>query len=133
MQVTKSSGPSGPFSFVERVMPAPEVEALKAAAESVDPFSAKNLIPTLWAAGVAALGGIANFYQKVKAGKTRAFNVMELAGEVIVSAFVGLLTFWICKGYGVNEWLTAAAVGITGHMGSRAIFLAEQWIENKVK
>lgn len=77
--------------------------------------------------------GMANFYQKVKSGKSRAFNVMELCGEIIVSAFVGLVTFWICKGYNVNEWLTAAAVAVTGHMGSRAIFLAEQWIETKLK
>lgn len=112
-------------------MTTPEIEAAKAAAS--EPFTSTNLIPTLWMLAVAALGGVANFYQKVKTGKARAFNVMELVGEILVSAFVGLLTFWICKGYGVNEWLTAAAVGITGHMGSRAIFLAEQWIETKLK
>lgn len=105
-------------------------EALKAAST---PFSQGNLVPTLWMTAIAALGGIANFYQKVKTGKARAFNVMELLGEVLVSAFVGLVTFWICRGYGVNEWLTAAAVAVTGHMGSRAIFIAEQWIETKLK
>lgn len=112
-------------------MPTPEVEAMKSIA--VEPFTLKNLIPTLWMLAIAALGGVANFYQKVKTGKSRAFNVMELVGEVLVSAFVGIVTFWICKGYNVNEWLTAAAVAITGHMGSRAIFLAEQWIETKLK
>lgn len=112
-------------------MATPEMEAAKAAAS--EPFTIANLIPTFWMVAVAALGGLANFYQKVKTGKARAFNVMELVGEVLVSAFVGLVTFWICKGYGVNEWLTAAAVAITGHMGSRAIFIAEQWIETKLK
>lgn len=112
-----------------------EAEALKAAAKAATeaPFSDANLIPTLWMAVIAALGGAANWYQKVKAGQARAFNVMELVGEILVSAFVGLVTYWICKGYGVNEWLTAAAVAITGHMGSRAIFIAEQWLENKTK
>lgn len=113
-------------------MPTPEVEAVKGAIEATDPFSLKSLIPTLWMVAIAALGGVANFYQKVKTGKARAFNVMELIGEVLVSAFVGLVTFWICKGYGVNEWLTAASVAITGHMGSRAIFIAEQYLENKI-
>lgn len=106
-------------------------EAAKAAAST--PFTDGNLVPTLWMMAVAALGGMANFYQKVKNGKTRAFNIMELLGEILVSAFVGLVTFWICKGSDVNEWLTAAAVAITGHMGSRAIFIAEQWIETKLK
>lgn len=112
-------------------MTTPEIEAMKAAA--AEPFSLKNLIPTLWMVAVAAIGGVANFYAKVKSGKARAFNFMELLGEILVSAFVGLVTYWICKGYGVNEWLTAAAVAITGHMGSRAIFLAEQWIEKKLQ
>lgn len=112
-----------------------EAEAMKEAAKAAasTPFSDGNLIPTLWMAIVAALGGVANFYQKVKTGKTRVFNVMELVGEILVSAFVGLVTFWICRGYAVNEWLTAAAVAVTGHMGSRAIFIAEQWIETKLK
>jgi len=113
-------------------VPTPEVEAVKGAIEAADPFSLKALVPTLWMIVIAALGGVANFYQKVKTGKARAFNVMELIGEVLVSAFVGLITFWICKGYGVNEWLTAASVAITGHMGSRAIFIAEQYFEQKV-
>lgn len=111
-------------------MSTPEIEAVKSVA--VEPFAMKNLVPTLWMALVAALGGVANFYRKVKQGKSRAFNVMELVGEILVSAFVGLVTYWICKGYAVNEWLTAASVAITGHMGSRAIFLAEQWIEKKL-
>jgi uncharacterized membrane protein (DUF4010 family) len=80
---------------------------------------------------VAAAGGAVSFYQKVKAGKVRAFNVTEFIGEIFTSAFVGLVTFWICKYYGVGEYMTAAAVAITGHMGARAIFLAEQFIERR--
>lgn len=60
-------------------------------------------------------------------------NISELIGEMLVSSFVGLVTFWICKSYGVNEYLTAAGVAIAGHMGTRALFLAEQWIEKKAK
>jgi hypothetical protein len=97
------------------------------------PFAAKNLVPTIWAAGIAIAGGMLSFHQKVRMGKARWVNVTELIGEMVVSGFVGLLTFWICKGYGVNEYLTAAAIAITGHMGSRAIFIAEQWIEQKSK
>lgn len=95
------------------------------------PFAAKNLVPTLWAAGVASLGAILSFHQKVRQKKARWVNITELVGEMFVSGVVGIVTFWICKGYGVNEWLTAAAIAITGHMGSRAIFLAEQWLEKK--
>lgn len=111
-------------------MPTPEVEAVKKVAED-SPFVVQNLIPTLWMLGVAAAGGAVSFYQKVKAGKVRAFNITEFIGEIFTSAFVGLVTFWICKYYGVGEYMTAAAVAITGHMGARAIFIAEQFIEKR--
>jgi hypothetical protein len=32
----------------------------------------------------------------------------------------------------VDPWFTAEIVGITGHMGTRALFLAEQWLGNKI-
>lgn len=111
-------------------MAAPETEMAKAIIEN-GPFTMKNLVPTLWMTVVAAAGGFFSFYGKYKAGKVRAFNVTELIGEVVVSVAVGLVTFWICKGFGVNEWLTAAGVALSGHMGTRAIFLIEQTIEKK--
>lgn len=93
------------------------------------PFDPKNIVPTLWMAAIAAAGGWVNFQQKVKAGHARAFNFAELAGELFISASVGIVTYWICKGFGVNEWLTAAGVAVSGHMGARAIFLAEKTVE----
>ena len=95
------------------------------------PFSAKNLVPTLWMVAIAMIGGAVNFYQKVKAGKARSINFTELIGEMVTSAFAGLICFWICKSYGVNEYLTAAGVAISGHMAARAIFLMEQLVEDR--
>lgn len=97
------------------------------------PFDWKNLIPTIWMLLVAGAGGAVSWYGKVKAGHARAFNLTELIGEMLVSAFVGVVTYWICKGFGVSEWLTAAGVAISGHMGARAIFILERAIEKKVE
>lgn len=113
-------------------MPLPDVDMTKAAADG-GPFVIKNLVPTVWMACVAVLGGVVSFIQKVKAGKSRPFNLVELAGEMLVSGFVGIVTYWLCKAYGVNEYLSAAGVAISGHMGARAIFLLEQWIEKRGK
>lgn len=112
-------------------MGTPTIEAAKAAVDA-GPISLKTVIPTLWMVGIAVAGGVVSFYQKVQAGKARSFNVTEFIGEVVTSAVVGIVTFWLCRGFEVNEWLTAAAVAVTGHMGSRAIFLAEQYIEKKL-
>lgn len=94
-----------------------------------DPFSTKNLIAAGYMAAVASIGGIVSFYQKVKVGKVRAFNVVEFVGEIVISGIVGVLTYWICKGLEVNEYLTVAGVAITGHMGTRAIFIVESKVE----
>jgi len=109
---------------------ASEVEVAKGVVEN-GPMAAKNLIPTLYMTAVAAAGGVMSFYFKVKTGKVRAFNITEFVGEIVTSAVVGLVTFWICRGFHVDEWLTAAGVAISGHMGARAIFLLEKTLEKK--
>lgn len=113
-------------------MATPEAEMAKVIAEN-GPFTLKSLVPTLWMVGVAAAGGFFSFYDKYKSGKVSAFSLTELIGEVVVSVAVGLVTYWICKGFGVNEWLTAAGVALSGHMGTRAIFLLEQTLKNKAE
>ena len=107
-----------------------DAEIAKQAAENA-PEVVKHIIPSLYMAAIAAAGGALSFYSKVKTGKVRAFNITEFVGEIVTSAIVGLVTFWICKGFGVNEWLTAAGVAISGHMGARAIFLLEKTLEKK--
>ena len=85
----------------------------------------------LWVVAWAALGGFVNFMRKIRAGAVRSFNLTELAGEIITSAFVGLLTFWMCKATGIGELTSAILIGVSGHMGSRAIFGFEKWAESK--
>ena len=97
------------------------------------PLSASQALPTLIMVIVAIGGGLASFYRKVKSGQARAFNVTELIGEIFVAGFAGLMAYWIFKGFAVNEYLSAAGVGIAGHMGSRALFLAEKIIEERIK
>lgn len=78
-----------------------------------------------WVFGFAMLGGLVSFLRKVKNGHARAWNLVEFIGEIVTSAFAGVLTFYICQHYEFSQLLTAAAVGIAGHMGSRALFRLE--------
>ena len=112
--------------------PTPETEIAKAVVEN-GPFSWNNLVPTIWMALVAMLGGYVNFRQKMQQGNTRGWNLTELIGEMVVSAFAGVLTFWVCRGFDVNPWLTAAGVAISGHLGARGIFLLEKTLEKKAE
>jgi len=90
-----------------------------------------SLLTYVWVTGLAILGGIVNFMRKLKEGAVRKFNVTELVGELITSGFVGVLTFWLCEWANTDRLLSALFIGVSGHMGSRAIFLFERWAEAK--
>lgn len=109
----------------------PSPDDVKTAAELAGPFSPQNFWPSVWMAIIGALGGLMSFYRKMKAGQTRAINVVELIGELFVSAMVGLVTYWICKSFNVDPWLTAVGAAVSGHMGTRAIFMGEQVLSKR--
>lgn len=77
--------------------------------------------------GIALLGGFVSWCAKVKKGEVQMFNISSLIGEMSTSAFAGLLAFWLCEWAGLSPILTAALVGISGHMGTRAITMFEEW------
>lgn len=96
--------------------------------------------PTNWtaatwvlASSAAMAGGFINWYSKVKAGHTRAFNVAELLGEILISGVVGLGSYMAADGFGLPPSLCAVAAGVGGHMGTRLVFLAEQLATKKIE
>lgn len=81
-----------------------------------------------WVFALAILGGVVSFMRKLQEGHTRVFNLVEFIGEIVTSAFAGVLTFWMCEHANISPLMTAAFVGVSGHMGSRALFMAEGWL-----
>jgi hypothetical protein len=81
--------------------------------------------------GIALLGGLVSWYAKVRAGTVHAWSLMTLIGELATSAFAGLLAFWLCAYTGAPQLVTAALVGVAGHMGTRAISAFEQWAQTR--
>lgn len=73
----------------------------------------------------ALLGGLASWWMKVHKGELLAWNLSALIGELCVSAFAGLLAFWLCEYMNFNPLLTSAIVGMSGHAGVKAL----TWIE----
>jgi hypothetical protein len=92
-----------------------------------------SLFTYAWVTAISMLGGFVNFAHKVKLGLARAFNVVELFGELMTSAFVGLLAFWMCEAAGLSQIASAPLIGISGHMGTRALFLMEAWADRKFR
>ncbi len=91
-----------------------------------------GILTYAWVLGLAMLGGFANFIGKLRRGKVRAFNVTELIGDLVISAFAGIITFYLCTYAELDPLLTAALVGMCGHMGSRLIVLMERKIKQYI-
>lgn len=85
----------------------------------------------LWVVFLSMLGGVASFAIKVRKGIARWINVPELLGECTISAFVGFVTFLITDGH-VPPGVQAAMIAVSGHMGTRAVFLFEQFYASRI-
>ncbi|PFW62370.1 hypothetical protein COL27_30425, partial [Bacillus sp. AFS075960] len=86
-----------------------------------DPTS-YGLITYAWVVALSAWGGTVRFIRKVKAGEMSLKQaVKSLVGEVLTSAFAGVLTFYLAEAAGVSPLWTAVLVGIAGHMGGRSL------------
>lgn len=90
--------------------------------------SIADLLTYAWVFGLAMLGGAASFVRRVRSGQAKYSNLIELIGELVVSAFAGLVTFFLCQSAGFDEMLTAAFIAISGHMGTRIIFMFEFYL-----
>lgn len=95
--------------------------------------------PTTWSAatwllalGMAFGGGLVNWYAKIKRGHTRAFNIVELVGEIFTSGFVGLGVFMLLAAINHPVGICAAAAGVGGHMATRLLFAIERAIEARL-
>lgn len=95
-----------------------------------DPLS-YSYLTYAWVFGLSIMGGVVSFFRKVRLGRSRALNVTEFIGEIVTSAFSGVLTFWLCENADISPLMTAAMVGVSGHMGSRLILQLEIWIQEK--
>jgi len=96
-----------------------------------DPTS-YSIATYFWVIGLSAWGGIAGYIRRIKSKSKAAFSLAELVGEVCISGFVGMLTFYFCESAKIPPILAAAFIGISGHMGSRSLFFMEALLKRKV-
>jgi hypothetical protein len=74
----------------------------------------------------ALVGGLASWWIKVRRGELQAWNIAALIGELSVSAFAGMLAFWLCEYLNFHPLLTASIVGMSGHAGAKGL----SWLES---
>lgn len=86
----------------------------------------------LWVGLLAMSGGLVAFIRRLnKQDKPQPLWLIfiKLIGELIISAFAGVITFYLCEHLGVSPLLTAVFVGISGHMGGNLIDLISKKVE----
>lgn len=96
------------------------------------PQSVAEILPWIWVSLLSIAGGMASFIRKMKTGLIKRFSVAEFVGEIFVAFFVGILTMLFCQWGEVNVWLTGGLVGLSAHMGSRALFVGEVILSRKM-
>jgi len=87
--------------------------------------SSHSLIPYVITIAIAVWGGIANNIRKLRDGTINRFSIAELIGDITISGFIGVITFYLCVAAELSEPMTAALVGISAHMGTRGLALLE--------
>ncbi|MDK2122609.1 phage holin family protein [Parachitinimonas caeni] len=89
------------------------------------PLIAKQALSVGWVVALSMVGGAVNHFRHLREQR-RQFRFGPLAIELLTSGFVGLLTYWFCMAASVNAPFTAVLVGISGHMGTRALLRLER-------
>lgn len=82
-------------------------------------------------------GGLVNFLHRLKKFKNLSLNnrklAIDLAIDLIISGFSGLLVFWLCTWKGLDPLISSVITGVSGHLGTRTIFLLEKVFEAQAK
>ncbi|MCK4823528.1 phage holin family protein [bacterium] len=91
-----------------------------------------SLVTYGWVSVVAMWGGAASYIRRVRSGLTACFSFTEFIGELVTSSFFGIMTFWLCESAKIDPLLTAAFVGMSGHMGSRFVYILSSIINRKI-
>lgn len=89
-----------------------------------DPLS-YSLLDYAWVFSLSFFSGLASYVRKVRLGIICHCSISTLFGDVVISLFVGVITFYLCEYAKIPLLLTAALIGIMSHMGNRAIFIVE--------
>lgn len=105
-----------------------ENDVAQQAAKAVTDYSLGTYI---WVSLLSFWGGAVRVYQNIQKGQK--FSFVELFGEMAISGFVGIITFWLCEYNGFNQLLTAALVGVSSHMGTVALAKFREILMDKLK
>lgn len=81
-------------------------------------------------------GGLGAFIMRLNQSTTPQplkLIFLQLLGELFLSGFAGLLTYLLCKEFGLSSNMTAVAVAISGHLGGNMIIIVSDYLKKFFK
>lgn len=90
-----------------------------------------SLITYAWMIGLAVWGGMVRYFQRINAGHD-CFRWFAFGGEIIASGFFGIITFYLAKSADIDSLVTAAMVGVSGHMGVTINYYVRQFVQRRL-
>lgn len=85
-----------------------------------------------WVVVVSMFGGLVSFIRRRNATTPKVPMKEQLGilfGELAISAFAGLITYWLCQYWGLHSALTAVFIAVSGHLGGKSIdAVARIWL-----
>jgi hypothetical protein len=91
------------------------------------------MLTYLWVIFLSSWGGLVGYLRKLKQGKGRCFSALELLIELIISSFVGIVTFYLCETQEIDSALKGAIIASSGVMGSKAIYFLDVFFIRQTK
>lgn len=100
--------------------------------EAISVFITKNFLTIVWISALSTLGATVGYIKKIKTGTIERFRISELIGEIVVSFFLAIITYFLCIGSGINEVLTVGIVGVVSHLGTKGLSMLETFVPKLV-
>lgn len=83
------------------------------------------IVLSIWAGTVYTV-------KRVKNKELPYFSLREWVGDIVISSFIGIITYLLCKWANIDDLLGAVCIAISAHMGTRAITLFENLFIKRV-
>lgn len=81
----------------------------------------------VWVTFWALFGGILHYVNSVRDEENK-WQKFKFFADLLVAAAAGWLTYALCKWAKIDPNLSSVLIGVSGHMGTRCIFLAERFV-----
>jgi len=101
-------------------------EELKTAGKVISDPASISMITYAWVILLAVWGGLIRVMREIKFGEKSAAEMTWIFFvEILTSAFVGVLTFYLCTASDIQPLYTAVLTSTSGWMGVRALAVFE--------